>query len=131
MIEPFVDSVLLRLDATNSFSASQIIMIRNAVREVCERYELTPKTNEIVSYDFLQPEGYKAFFVIKKAEGLSNKTLNQYKRVIDKFLLAVMKPLENITTTDVQLYLYKKQTVDHNQTSSVNNTRRTLSSFFG
>lgn len=131
MKEQFTDAVLIRLDTTSSFSAQQLTLIRDAIMEMADRYEITPKGNELVSYDCLQPEGYKAYLVIKKAEGLSDNSIKAYKHVIDRFLIAVMKPLENITTTDVQLYLYKKQNADMNQTTSVNNHRRILSGFFG
>lgn len=131
MKEQFTDAVLIRLDTTSSFSAQQLAMIREAITAVADRYVITPNGNEVVAYDCLQPEGYKAFLVIKKAEGLSDNSIKAYKHVIDRFLIAVMKPLENITTTDVQLYLYKKQNGDGNQATSVNNHRRILSGFFG
>ena len=129
-MEQFLDSILLRLDATSNFSVQQLALIRDAIREVSDQYEIQPKGYSLVPYDFLHPEGYKAFLVIKKTEGLSDRTLEQYKRIIDLFLLAVMKPLEEITTTDVQLYLHRKQVTDSNQVTSVNNIRRILSSFF-
>lgn len=106
-------------------------IVRNAVREVSDMYEMKPKGNQVVPYDYLQPDGYKAYFVIKKTEGLSDRTIKQYRFIVDRFLLAVMKPLEEITATDIQLYLYKKQTVDGNQVTSANNIRSYLSSFFG
>lgn len=129
-MEQFIDSVLIRLDQTHSFSQQDITLIRDILRDISSRYDITPKGNEIVSENVLMPEGYKAFLIIKKTEGLSDRTLNYYRYTIDRFLLAVMKPLNSITVTDIQLYLYKKQSIDGNNVTSVNNIRRTLSAFF-
>lgn len=131
MTEQFVDSVLIRLDATNTFTTQQLTIIRDAVREVADTFEIKPKDGQIIPYNYLQPDGYKAYFVIKKTEGLSDKSIKQYRHAVDHFLLNVMKPLEEITQTDIQLYLHKKQSEDGNQVSSVNNIRCYLSSFFG
>lgn len=127
----FTDLILTRLDATGAFSKQQLSIIKANVQAVADSFNVTPKGNQVVPYDYLHPEGYKAFLVIKKTEGMSDKSLKAYKFAIDHFLLSVMKPLDQIAPTDIQLYMYKKQTVDGNQVSSVNNIRRYLSSFFG
>ena len=127
----FTDLILTRLDATGAFSKQQLSIIKANVQAVADTFDMKPKGNQVVPYDYLQPEGYKAYLVIKKTEGLSDKSLKAYKFAIDHFLLSVMKPLDQIVPTDIQLYLYKKQTADGNQVSSVNNIRRYLSSFFG
>lgn len=129
-MEQFIDSVLIRMDQTHSFSNQQTALIRDLLRDICSRYEIRLKGNEIISQDLLYPEGYKAFLIIKKTEGLSDRSLAHYRHIIDHFLLHVMKPLENITSTDIQLYFYKKQSVDGNNVTSVNNIRRALSVFF-
>lgn len=129
-MEQFIDSVLIRMDQTHSFTQQQIGLVRDIVSDLCSHYEIKLKGNEIVSTDILMPEGYKAFLIIKKTEGLSDRSIAQYKHILDRFLLHVMKPLENITSTDIQLYLYKKQSVDGNNVTSANNVRTVLSVFF-
>ena len=129
-MEQFIDAVLLRLDVTNHFSAQQLTTVRESLRAVGELYDIKPKGNEVMEYDILRPEGYKAYLVIKKAEGLSNQSIEQYKLILDLFLLSMRKPLEKITATDIQLYLHHKQTEDKNQVTSVNNIRRILRTFF-
>jgi len=129
-MEQFIDAVLLRANATEIFSNKHLSVLKEILQQVADNYEITTKENALISYDYLQPEAYQAFLVIKKAEGLSDKTIKQYKYIIDHFLLSMMKPLEDITTTDIQLYLYKKSHTDNNQVTSVNNIRRILSTFF-
>ena len=115
---------------TNHFSAQQLTTVRESLRAVGELYDIKPKGNEVMNYDILRPEGYKAYLVIKKAEGLSNRSIEQYKLILDLFLLSMRKPLDKITTTDIQLYLHHKQAEDNNQVTSVNNIRRILGTFF-
>ena len=129
-MEQFIDAVLLRANATEIFSNKHLSVLKEILQQIADNYEITTKENALISYDYLQPEAYQAFLVIKKAEGLSDKTIKQYKYIIDHFLLSMMKPLEDITTTDIQLYLYKKSHTDNNQVTSVNNIRRILSTFF-
>ena len=119
-MEQFIDAVLLRLDVTNHFSAQQLTTVRESLRAVGELYDIKPKGNEVMEYDILRPEGYKAYLVIKKAEGLSNRSIEQYKLILDLFLLSMRKPLEKITATDIQLYLHHKMTEDKNQVTSCN-----------
>ena len=126
-----VDSLLIRADATGVFNKTQLELLRRAAMETADRFVIRPRKNELAKVTDLQPEAYKAFLVLKKAGGLSDKTLKQYKYELDRFLLAVGKPLERITGTDIQLYLFHMQNDKNNGVTSVNNIRAYLSSFFG
>ena len=126
-----VDSLLIRADATGVFSKTQLEVLRRAAMEIADRYVIRPRKNEVARKSDLQPEAYKAFLVLKKANGLSDRSLKQYKYELDRFLLAVGKPLERITSVDIQLYLYKMQNERNNSVTSVNNIRACLGSFFG
>ncbi len=59
-MEQFIDAVLHRLDVTNHFSAQQLTTVRESLRAVGELYDIKPKGNEVMEYDILRPEGYKA-----------------------------------------------------------------------
>lgn len=127
-MEQLVDSILVRLDSAG-FSAAQLALIKDVANEACDFYDITPKTNQIVTYDVLQPDGYKKFMVYKKAQGLSGKTLVQYKLILERFFRTMIKPLDEITSVNIQLYLHELQ-IAGNQATSVNNHRRVLSSMF-
>ena len=66
IMEQFIDAVLLRLDVTNHFSAHQLTTVRESLRAVGELYDIKPKGNEVMNYDILSTEGYKAYLVIKQ-----------------------------------------------------------------
>lgn len=51
----------------------------------------------------------KCFIVVKRMEGLSDKTLKRYLLVLKNFMEASVKPLGEITANDIRLYLFKYQ----------------------
>lgn len=84
-----------------------------------------------------KPDAYKHFLVSKKIEGLSEKTLENYKSKLDVFFDTVTFPLEQITTQTIQVFLYNYSKEIHGYSDSVpsnhtmNQFQSVLSSFFG
>lgn len=100
------------------------------VASVLERYEVTERTYEVMAPDTESAmKMLQTFLVAKKVEGLSPRTLRYYHSEIYAMILALGKPVENITTNDIRLYIYKAK----GQTSKISqdNTLRILKSFFG
>jgi len=70
------------------------------------------------------------FLSAKSVEGCSNKTLNYYKKTLQKMLIIVDKRIEDIKTDDLRNYLtYYKETNNISKTT-IDNVRRIFSSFF-
>ncbi len=114
------------------YSAQQINQLRVILFSVLGKYDLSKKeeSTELVEYSDEQ-KGYNMFFVAKRVEGLSKKTMTYYRDTIDKLLATVQKPLSKITTDDLRWYLAYRQ-VKHNVSSvTTDNERRIFSSFFG
>lgn len=84
-----------------------------------------------------KPDAYKHFLVSKKIEGLSDKTLENYKSKLDVFFDKVTYPLEQITTQTIQVFLYNYSKEIHGCSNAVpsmhtlNQFQSVLSSFFG
>lgn len=75
-------------------------------------------------------KAYQMYFISKKIEGLSERTLQVYKYIVDEFLGFVKKSLNDITTNDIRYYLAYSQE-QTKCTNSYNDTkRRYLNSFF-
>jgi len=72
-------------------------------------------------------KAYQMYFVAKKVEGLSDKSLQLYRYTIDKFLDMAQKPLIAINANDVRFFLASRQGVS---LTTLDNERRYLSSFF-
>ena len=70
------------------------------------------------------------FLSAKSVEGCSNKTLNYYKKTLQKMLIIIDKRIEDIKTDDLRNYLtYYKETNNISKTT-IDNVRRIFSSFF-
>lgn len=91
-------------------------------------YEVIKKETALATLDEY-PRCYQAFMVTKKIEGKSEETLKQYQFQLEHFFDYVRKPVDQIRTEDILLYLYEKQKTM--SATSANNVRRVLSSFFG
>lgn len=70
------------------------------------------------------------FFVSKKISGFSDRSINFYGYTIRQFRRMINKPLGMITTSDVRLFLGRKQIYDNCSPGYLNDMRRILSSFF-
>ena len=130
-MEQVIDAIMVRLSTTNSLSVQQMEVIKYAVTDVLKDYTITPQKNQLVCKDVLTPPGYKEFFVDKIMQGLSDKSINQYKFQVDTFLRTVHKKIDDISSEDISIYIYNKKVNDHVSTCYQNNVRCCLSSFFG
>lgn len=75
--------------------------------------------------DFLQ-----VYIAAKRVEGCSDKTLHYYETSISNALASINKPVKQITTDDLRLYLDTYQQRNNAGKVTIDNVRRVLSSFF-
>lgn len=103
--------------------------IKNAMWVVLSRYELVEKNTELSCKNdnifYLSK-----FLNTKRTEGLSEKTLEQYKRENERFFLYCNKAIFDITKDDVRAYLAILQTKRKISMTTSVNVKRFLSSFY-
>lgn len=92
-------------------------------------YELKRKETSMVVYDNGDEATLKKFFVAKAVEGLCGSSISYYKTILSAFFLRSGKHIKEITTDDIRIYLAMKK-LEKLSDNSLNNIRRTLSSFF-
>lgn len=98
---------------------------------IISNYNISKSKNEITKYDGSQDdEIIKMFFVSKKISGFSDRSINFYGNTIRQFRRMINKPLGMITTSDIRLFLGRKQIYDNCSPGYLNDMRRILSSFF-
>lgn len=100
------------------------------VATVLGQFDIRERETAIVPYNEQVNKGYMMFFVAKKVEGLSDKTLKYYKSEVDNFMTFIGKPLPDVVTDDIRYYLAVKQSRDGIEETTADNTRRILNSFF-
>jgi len=112
------------VDAENLQAFQQIIS------SVLGKYNISEKNYEIVPWSEQVQKGYQMFFVAKKVEGLSDKSLQYYKYGIDRFHDFIKKPFDQVETDDIRYYLAYRQTTDRCSETTADNERRVLNTFF-
>ena len=70
------------------------------------------------------------YLAAKRVEGCSDKTLHYYETSISNALVSINKPVKQITTDDLRLYLDTYQQRNNAGKVTIDNVRRVLSSFF-
>lgn len=70
------------------------------------------------------------FLAAKRIEGCSEKNISYYKMTIKAMQNAVNKPILNISTEDLRVYLTRYQNRKKSSKITIDNIRRILSSFF-
>lgn len=92
-------------------------------------YNIVPKKYEVVVQSRTNEVLWKKFLVTKKAENLSNKTLQYYKNTLEQFSLVIKKNFLTVTSDDIRFFLLKKE--QENVTPcTLDNLRRNIRSFF-
>lgn len=127
MIEKINNEILQKISHLN-LKIDDLTKIENAIFSVLQNYNIQPKKEEIVVKNSESAiNTLKMFIASKKIEGLSEKTLKVYLRENLLFLSAINKPLEEIITNDVRMYLANKTCGNVTK----NNILRNISAFMG
>lgn len=124
--EKMVKQIMLSLSTVVPDSLMEQIEIE--IFKVIKNYTVDFTKNELMNIDIESSMQTLAIFLTsKKVEGLSDRTLLYYKAEIGKFIIQANKPLGNITTNDIRIYIAKKECSNVTK----DNILRVLRSFFG
>ena len=129
MRELFVGKVI---DTTEDFlDNNQRIKLKEILTEICLNYQIEriepTKKQEILKNN---TDILNKFISSKEIEGCSTRTLNYYKDNITKMLDAINLPIGEITTEILRNYLADYKGNSKAGMVTIDNIRRTLSSFF-
>ena len=124
----FTDEFMSRIEGRIPNEYIRIIM--GELSDMLTRYNVEPVCTDIELYEGYLPECFKAFFVTKKIEGKSDKTLALYMLRLKEFFYVIRKPIETITSNDVKAYLYNYQKARNVSNRTLDSVRSVLSSFF-
>ena len=129
MRELFVEKVI---DTTGEFlDNNQRIKLKEILTEICLNYQIErieqTKKQEILKNN---TDILNKFISSKEIEGCSTRTLNYYKDNITKMLDTINLPIDEITTEILRNYLADYKSNSKAGMVTIDNIRRTLSSFF-
>ena len=129
MRELFVEKVI---DTTEDFlDNNQRIKLKEILTEICLNYQI--KSIEQTEKQKILKNNtdiLNKFISSKEIEGCSTRTLNYYKDNIIKMLDTINLPIDEITTEILRNYLADYKNNSNAGMVTIDNMRRTLSSFF-
>ena len=71
-----------------------------------------------------------SFISAKEVEGCSVRTIKYYKEIIERLVNKLDKPIQEITTEEIRIYLSEYKEINNCNSTTIDNLRRVLSSFF-
>lgn len=129
MKELFIEEIIVK--SMNFLDNNQRIKLKGILTEICLNYQIemieqtkkqeTQKNNTDILNKFLSS---------KEIEGCSTRTLNYYKDNITQMLDTINLPIDEITTEILRNYLSDYKSNSSSGMVTIDNIRRTLSSFF-
>jgi len=115
MLQPLEQNLSLQLEA------------KKVIDETLYDYEITTKCTDLVTSDI--EEKAVIYLACKRLEGLSSKTLDNYRLFLNKLDLFFNKPCSTIETMDLRMFLAYMG--ENKQATTVNGYITMLKGFFG
>ena len=129
MRELFVEKVI---DTTGGFlDNNQRIKLKEILTEICLNYHIEVlEQNQKQEIQKNNQEILNKFISSKEIEGCSTRTLKYYRENINKMFNTINLPISEITTETLRNYLADYKSNSNAGMVTIDNIRRTLSSFF-
>lgn len=116
-------------DQLNALGFSRVPDILSVLDAAASNYEVTRKCTDIIPADEI-PQAVRLYIASKSVEHLSKGTLSLYLLRLTQFFSTVKKPVEQITTNDVRVYLFQYKQLHNIMDSTLEGIRLCLNSFF-
>lgn len=119
-------------DMEDSLTDYQLNKLKESLIMNFERVEFIVKTDELKHQEELDENiaMIESFISSKQIEGCSDRTIKYYKEIIDKFNDSFDKSIKKITTEEIRSYLSNYKEMSTCGSTTIDNIRRVLSSFF-
>lgn len=119
-------------DMRDSLTNYQIDKLKQSLIINFEKYEINIKTDEmrLVEENEINHKLVNSFISSKKVEGCSERTTKYYEETIIRFIDDSNKFIKNIETDDIRNYLSQYKEKSNCGSTTIDNIRRILSSFF-
>ena len=128
MNEQFVNEFVASV--SSNFDEDTLRKIFKKLTVFVNGYEIKPVETSVALYVDYIPECYQTYFVTRKIEGMSMKSLEMYDLYLKDFFRQVHKPFKAITTNDIRVYLYNVQTQRGISNRSLDCIRTVINAFF-
>lgn len=119
-------------DMEDSLTDYQLNKLKESLIINFEKLEFIIKTDDLKHQEELDENisMIESFISSKQIEGCSDRTIKYYKEIIDKFNDSFDKSIKKITTEEIRSYLSNYKEMSTCGSTTIDNIRRVLSSFF-
>ena len=119
-------------DMEDSLTDYQLNKLKESLIINFEKLDFIMKTDELKHQEELDENisMIESFISSKQIEGCSDRTIKYYKEIIDKFNNSFDKSIKKITTEEIRSYLSNYKEISTCGSTTIDNIRRVLSSFF-
>ena len=119
-------------DMEDSLTDYQLNKLKESLIINFEKLDFIMKTDDLKQQEELDENisMIESFISSKQIEGCSDRTIKYYKEIIDKFNDSFDKSIKKITTEEIRSYLSTYKEMSTCGTTTIDNIRRVLSSFF-
>ena len=119
-------------DMEDSLTDYQLNKLKESLIINFEKLDFIIKTDELKHQEELDENisMIESFISSKQIEGCSDRTIKYYKEIIDKFNDSFDKSIKRITTEEIRDYLSNYKEMSTCGSTTIDNIRRVLSSFF-
>ena len=119
-------------DMEDSLTDYQLNKLKESLIIIFEKLDFIMKTDDLKHQEELDENTsmIESFISSKQIEGCSDRTIKYYKEIIDKFNDSFDKSIKKITTEEIRSYLSNYKEMSTCGSTTIDNIRRVLSSFF-
>ena len=119
-------------DMEDSLTDYQLNKLKESLIINFEKLDFIMKTDKLKHQEELGENisMIESFISSKQIEGCSDRTIKYYKEIIDKFNDSFDKSIKKITTEEIRSYLSNYKEMSTCGSTTIDNIRRVLSSFF-
>lgn len=119
-------------DMEDSLTDYQLNKLKESLIINFEKLDFIIKTDDLKHQEELDENTsmIESFISSKQIEGCSDRTIKYYKEIIDKFNDSFDKSIKRITTEEIRNYLSNYKEMSTCGSTTIDNIRRVLSSFF-
>lgn len=125
--ETFRDDLAARLASV--LPPEQLREALHAVDQTVTEYEIQKKETSLSLISGLPPV-VELYLASKSVENLSDGSVYQYRQKLVNFFQKICKPIDEITSNDIRMYLYDYKRDNQISDSTLDGTRRVLNCFF-
>lgn len=109
----------------------QISKLKNTATIVMNDYEVRKRETSLTVYSGNEIEYLvKKFLIEKKVQGCTDRTIGAYGKEIPKILYKINKPLKDITSDDILIYIANRDIKDKISKTTQDNELRFIRTFF-